>query len=163
MKITRLGKEFATLTAVPEVGDQFPEFTVKNSNGQTVQLSDLLTKTLLISVVPDINTSVCSLQTKKFNEEVDQYGNINFVTISTNTPSQQSQWCAAQNVKKMQLLSDQEQNFGKATHLLMGDSGLLARSVWVINSQGQIIYREISGEMTNEPNYNQVLDQLNQN
>ena len=163
MKITRLGKEFATLTAVPEVGDQLPEFTVKNSNGQTVQLSDLLTKTLLISVVPDINTSVCSLQTKKFNEEVDQYGDINFVTISTNTPSQQSQWCAAQNVKKMQLLSDQEQNFGKATHLLMGDSGLLARSVWVINSQGQIIYREIVGEMTNEPNYNQVLDQLNQN
>lgn len=163
MKITRLGKEFATLTTVPEVGDQFPEFTVKNSNGQTVQLSDLLTKTLLISVVPDINTSVCSLQTKKFNEEVDQYGDINFVTISTNTPSQQSQWCAAQNVKKMQLLSDQEKNFGKATHLLMGDSGLLARSVWVINSQGQIIYREIVGEMTNEPNYNQVLDQLNQN
>lgn len=85
MKITRLGKDFATLTAVPEVGDQFPEFTVKNSNSQTVQLSDLLTKTLLISVVPDINTSVCSLQTKKFNEEVDQYGDINFVTISTNT------------------------------------------------------------------------------
>lgn len=163
MKITRQGKYFATLTSIPAVGEQFPEFAVKNGTGQKVKLSDLLTKTLLISVVPDINTSVCSLQTKKFNEEVDQYENINFVTISTNTPNQQAQWCAAQNVKKMQLLSDQEHNFGEATHLLMDDSGLLARCVWIINTQEKTIYREIVSEMTNEPNYNQVLDQFNQN
>lgn len=163
MKITRHDKPFATLTDIPEIGEQFPNFTVTNRAGEKVQLTDLLNQPLLISVVPNINTSVCSLQTKHFNEEVDQYAGINFVTISTNTPEQQAQWCAAQNVKKMQLLSDVKQNFGQQTHLLMDDSGLLARSVWVINTDGQITYREVVSEMTNEPKYDQVLDQINQN
>ncbi|MBA1434455.1 thiol peroxidase [Bombilactobacillus bombi] len=163
MKITRQGKEFATLKMIPEIGAQFPNFTVTNLTGAKVTLADLLNQPLLISVVPDINTRVCSLQTKHFNEEVDQYSEINFVTISTNTPEQQANWCAAQNVQRMQLLSDINHNFGKATGLLMGDTGLLARSVWVINPDGQITYREIVEEMTDEPNYAQVLDQINQN
>ncbi|UQS81863.1 thiol peroxidase [Bombilactobacillus folatiphilus] len=163
MKITRNGDEFCTITNFPEVGQKMPNFTVRNSQNKAVQLTELLNQPLLISVVPDINTSVCSLQTKQFNQKMDAYQGINFVTISTNTVEDQAQWCAAEGVKHMQLLSDAQQDFGQKTNLLMADSKLLARSVWVIDPDRTVIYHEIVPEMTHEPNYDQALDQLNQN
>lgn len=163
MKITRHGEDFCTLTDIPQVGSQMPNFTVLDQDQNSVTLTSLLNKPLLISVVPDINTSVCSLQTKHFNQTMDQYPNINFVTISTNTAEQQASWCAAQGVAKMQLLSDVKQDFGRQTHLLMADSGLLARSVWIVEPDQTISYQEVVPEMTNEPNYDQVLAQLDQN
>lgn len=164
MKITRAGKTFCELTGLPDSGKQFPDFEVLDANNQTVHLHDLIkNSSVLISVVPDINTSVCSMQTKKFNEEVDQYDAINFVTISTNSVEQQKHWCAAENVKKMEMLSDKNLDFGKQTGLLMGDSGLLARSVWVVDQHQKTVYSQVVAEMTNEPNYDAVLDSINQN
>ncbi|MBH9991713.1 peroxiredoxin [Lactobacillus sp. W8092] len=162
MKIQRHGQDFCELNDYPLVGQKFPEFQVLDSQQNPVTLASLLTKPLLISVVPNIETSVCALQTKHFNEVVDQFSQCNFVTISTNTPEQQQNWCAAANVTRMQLLSDEQFNFGHQTNLLMGDSKLLARSVWLLQTDGQIIYSEIPAEMTDEPGYEPVLAQIKQ-
>ncbi|UQS83206.1 peroxiredoxin [Bombilactobacillus thymidiniphilus] len=163
MDITRKGEKFCTITNYPKVGQKMADFTVINDQNQEVELAKLLDRPLLISVVPDINTSVCSLQTQHFNKEMDNYNGINFVTISTNSVAQQQNWCAAEGVQKMRLLSDEKLDFGKQTNLLMADSGLLARSVWILDPSGTIIYSEIMSEMTDEPNYSKALDQLNQN
>lgn len=163
MDVTFKGEPVKTVGQPPVVGEQFPDFTVTDKDGKEVKLTDLLDKPLLISVVPDINTSVCSIQTKKFNSEVDGHSEINFVTISKNTVEEQSHWCAAEGVKNMKMLSDAGNfDFGHKTNLLIESLGLLARSVWVVNTDKQISYSEILQEETNEPNYNKVLDHINE-
>lgn len=147
----------------PEIGAEFPDFLVTDKDGQTVTLSDLISdKPLLISVVPDINTRVCSIQTRRFNEEIDSHEDINFVTISTNTSKEQSEWCAAENVKNMKMLSDESHKFGDATGLYVPELKLDLRSVWVVNSDRIITYREILENQSNEPNYEMVLDHINE-
>lgn len=160
MEVTFKGKECKLIGNPPKVGDKMPEFTVINKNGQKITNQDLLGKTTLISVVPDINTSVCSIQTKKFNQTMDQYPDVNFLTVSTNTTEDQQKWCAAEGVKNMQLVSDEDHSFGKATGLLIPEMGILARSVWVLDKDGTIIYRQIVDEITDEPNYDAALKEL---
>ncbi|GKQ43180.1 2-Cys peroxiredoxin [Companilactobacillus sp. RD055328] len=147
----------------PEIGELFPDFSVLNKDGQTVTLKELISdKPLLLSVVPNIDTRVCSLQTRHFNQEVDGHTEVNFITISTNTSDQQANWCAAENVKNMEMLSDINHDFGNKTGLYVPALGIDLRSVWVVNTKGIITYREILENQSNEPNYNMVLDHLNE-
>ncbi|MQS76303.1 thiol peroxidase [Companilactobacillus halodurans] len=157
------GNTVSTIGKPLSVGEKFPDFTVLDKDNNEVKLSDLLDKTLLISVVPNINTSVCSIQTKHFNEEVDAHSSINFVTISTNTVEEQSNWCAAENVKNMRMLSDVDHDFGKKSNLWIKDLNILARSVWVVDKNDEISYSEIMPVQTDEPSYDRVLGQLNEN
>lgn len=144
------------------VGEKFPDFMVLDKNNNEVNLRQLLDKPLLISVVPDINTSVCSIQTKHFNEEVDGHSEINFITVSTNTPKEQADWCAAEGVKNMQMLSDMDHDFGKKSNIWIKDRNILARSVWVVDKNGEIIYSEIVPVQSNEPSYDKVLGQIDE-
>lgn len=160
MRITINGEPRQLLGTPPTVGDRLPKFTFTNKDGKTQDSSQLLGKPTVLSVVPDINTPVCSLQTKRFNEEVDQFPDINFLTISTNSVADQQKWCAAEGVKNMQLVSDASKSFGKASGLLLPEDGILARSVWLINKDGIITYRQIVKELVDEPNYDQVLAEL---
>ena len=160
MKVTFKGKDCQSIAEPVKVGEKMPDFTVINKEKENITTADLLGEPTLISVVPDINTSVCSIQTKKFNQDVDQFNNVNFLTVSTNTVEDQQKWCAAEGVKKMQLVADSNREFGKATGLLIPDLDILARSVFVLNPDGKIVYREIVGEITNEPNYEQALAEL---
>lgn len=160
MKVTFKGKDCQLIADPVKVGEKMPDFTVINKDKKDITTANLLGKPTLISVVPNINTPVCSVQTKKFNQDVDQFGNVNFLTVSTNTVEDQQKWCAAEGVKKMQLVSDNKREFGKATGLLIPDLDILARSVFVLDQDGKIVYREIVGEITNEPNYEQALSEL---
>lgn len=133
-----------------------PDFTLTDLKGNKVTLSEL-TKPVLISVFPDINTSVCSLQTKRFNVEASQHEEIDFLSISTNTAEEQKNWCAAEGVD-MTILSD-DGSFGKAYGILINEGGLagkLARSTFVVKN-GEIVYSEIIEETTDEPNYEAAL------
>ena len=160
MKITRHDEPLSTNGTPVDVNGVFPEFTVQNAKGENVSSSDLLKKVTFISVVPDINTSVCSISTKKFNQDVDKYSNIAFYTVSTNTIEEQVNWCATEGVKNMQLLSDKAFDFGKNTGLYVADNDTDARSVWVLDNDGKVLYRELVIEQTNEPDYESILQFL---
>lgn len=160
MEITINGEPRQLVGNPPAVGDDLPHFKVFDKDGHKIKTRDLLGKVTLLSVVPDINTPVCSLQTKHFNETMDQFPDVNFLTISTNTAEDQQKWCAATGVKNMQLVSDKEESFGYETKLLIPDEGMLARSVWIIDPQGKIVYREIVEELVNEPDYDKAVAEL---
>ena len=101
MKITFKGKEVKLVGTPPAVREEMPNFTVLDKNNQEFTKSDLLGKFSLISVVPNINTPVCSIQTKTFNKAMDKFPEINFLTISTNTIEDQQTWCAAEDVNEI--------------------------------------------------------------
>ena len=160
MNVTMHGDPLTTVGEAPEVGAQLPDFKLHNNAGQTLTTADFKGQTTLISVIPNINTSVCSVQTKHFNADADKVPNIRFVTISTNTTAEQADWCAAEGVKKMQLLSDTDHSFGEAMGLFIPEKGIDARSIWVVDQKGTVVYRELIKELSHEPNYDAVLEFL---
>ncbi|MDR1606585.1 MAG: peroxiredoxin [Streptococcaceae bacterium] len=152
MIITRNGETFDEIN--PITSGLAPDFTLRDQNQKAVRLSETPSPTI-ISVFPDINTDVCSLQTKRFNVEAAAHQGISFLSISNNTAEEQANWCASENVE-MTVLSDTDNAFGSRYGLLMPQVKRLARSVYVVKN-GEIIYSQILSEITDEPDYAQVL------
>lgn len=160
VKVTFKGETVELEGNPPQVGDQLPKFKVFNQANEKVKMAQLIGKPLVISVVPDLDTPVCSLQTKKFNQQADHYPDATFVTISNNTIQQQKNWCAAEGVTNLQVLSDEELSFGYATDLYLPNLGFLARTILIVAADGTITYEEIVPEITNEPDYLAALSAL---
>lgn len=157
MQVTMKSEPLSTNGEPIKIGEQLPDFKVKKSDGSVVSTTDLVNKVTLISVVPNINTSVCSISTKRFNSEVDNFDGINFYTISTNTPEEQKNWCAAEGVSKMELLSDESFDFGKKMGLFIDATKFDSRSIWIVDANKKVLYQELIHELTNEPNYAKAL------
>ncbi len=142
------------------VGDKAPDFKVIDEKFRPVYLSNFTGKTVLISVVPSLDTGVCSLQTKRFNESVAELpDDVVMLTISTDLPFAQKRFCQIENVDKLQVLSDSVwRNFGASYGMLITDMGLLARSIWVIKPDGTVGYKEIVEQLSNHPDYDKALN-----
>lgn len=162
MEILRGGQKVELVGNPPEVGVQLPKFKVFTAKGAKVKTRDLLGKPLLLSVVPDLNTRVCSIQTKAFNQQADNYPEVRFVTISNNLPQDQANWCAAEGVNNLEVLSDHELSFGYEMKLYIPNAGYLARSIFIADASGKIVYREIVPELHSEPNYEAALEVIKQ-
>lgn len=157
MIITRKGNEVEIVGVQPKVGEKAPDFTLKNLNDKEITLSALKGKPVLISVVPDIDTRICSIQTKRFNQEAGTTEDTVFLTISNNTKEEQSSWCAAEGVD-MEMLRDTENSFGEAYGLFIPEMGRLARAIFVVDKEGSLAYEKISQEISEEPNYAEALE-----
>ncbi|MBL1228876.1 thiol peroxidase [Enterococcus sp. BWB1-3] len=158
MIVTRKGNEVELVGVQPKVGEKAPDFTLKNLEDKAITLSALEGKTVLISVVPDIDTRICSIQTKRFNQEAGTSEGVVFLTISNNTKEEQSNWCAAEGVD-MEMLRDTENSFGEAYGLFIPEMGRLARAIFVVDKEGTLAYEKISREISEEPNYAEALEQ----
>ncbi len=109
----------------------------------------------ILSSVPSLDTSVCSTETRRFNEEAAKLGeDIKVLTISMDLPFAQKRWCGAEGIKNVQTISDyRDHAFAKAYGVYIKENGLLARAVFVITRDGKIKYIQIVPELTNEPDY----------
>lgn len=155
--MTLLGNEVAS-------GQAAPEFTVHYFEGglKTITKADLAGKPTLLSVVPSLDTGVCAIQTKKFNEELNALGDkINAVTVSRDLPFAMNRFCGAEGIKAMKVGSDYQSGaFGNAFGVMIDELKLLARAVFVLDKDGKVTYSEIVPEVTQEPNYAAALDAL---
>ncbi|MCE7793344.1 thiol peroxidase [Salipaludibacillus sp. CUR1] len=140
-------------------GSKAPDFTVLANDLSEVNLSDYKGKVRLISVVPSIDTGVCDQQTRKFNEEAANLGNIEILTISADLPFAQKRWCAAAGIDNVQVLSDhRDLDFGKKFGVAIEELRLLSRSIFVIDSSDTVVYAEYVSEVTNHPNYEAAIE-----
>lgn len=143
-----------------KAGDKAPDFTVLTTNMKTVTLNDSKGKVRLISVVPSIDTGVCSQQTRTFSEQATSLGeNVEVLTISVDLPFAQARWGATECIKNVQTLSDhRDLSFGEAYGVVMKELRLLARSIFVIDKDDTIAYVEYVSEVTNHPDYDKALE-----
>lgn len=150
--VTLLGKEIA-------VGDKAPDFTVLSNDLQPVTLNDSKGKIRLISVVPSLDTGVCSLQTKKFNEEASSLGDdVEVLTISVDLPFAQARWVKAEDAMKVKTLSDhRDLSFGEAFGVAINELRLLTRSIFVIDKDDTVTYVEYVNEVTDHPDYDKAI------
>jgi thiol peroxidase len=121
-----------------------------------------LGKPTLISVVPSLDTGVCSTQTKKFNQRLAELGNeINAVTVSLDLPFAQNRFCSENQITNLKTASDyQERAFGRDWGMLIEELKLLARGVFILDPSGKVLYAETVDEVTKEPNYDEALKAL---
>ncbi|GAA6112418.1 MAG: peroxiredoxin [Apilactobacillus sp.] len=158
MELKFLEKPVQTIKEPMEKGEALPEFTVLDAKGNSFTNVDFKGKPALILTVPDVNSRACSLEAKKFNRKSDKYENVDFYTISKNTVEEQSEWCAAKGVESMHLLSDADNDFGMASGTYVKDIDALARMIFAIDENGEIVYRQVVEEIGSQPDFNEALD-----
>lgn len=158
------GQQIVLLGDELKVGQQAPDFRVVDNSFKPVRLSDFQGKTLMLSIVPSIDTGICSLQTKRFNEEVAKLpDSVQLLTISTDLPFAQKRFCEQEQVNNMAVLSDAVwRDFGSNYGLLIKDMGLLTRAIIIINQQGKVAYLQLVPELAQEPDYDAALQVLRQ-
>lgn len=149
--VTLLGKEIS-------VGDEAPDFTVLSNDLKEVSLDDYKGKVKLIAAVPSVDTGVCSDETKRFNEEADKLDNAHVLTVSMDLPFAQGRWCAANGVKNLDTLSDhRDADFAEKYGVLIKELRLLARAVFVVDSNNIVKHVEYVSEVTNLPDFDKAL------
>ncbi|ACA43868.1 thiol peroxidase [Clostridium botulinum] len=141
-----------------KIGDMAPDFTAIDNNMKPVSLED--TKGVrILSVVPSLDTEVCDLETRTFNSKAAEIPNVTIYTISMDLPFAQARWCGAHGVDKVITLSDfKDRLVGKNYGTYIKELGLLTRAVFVIDSNNKITFAEYVPEVTNQPNFDKVLE-----
>jgi thiol peroxidase len=161
--LVKAGEKYLTLLGKQiNVGDTAPNFKVVDNSFSLVEFNQFKQKVILISVVPSLDTGVCSLQTKRFNEEVANFSeNVVMLTISNDLPFAQKRFCNTEKINNIKVLSDSVwRDFGSKYGLLIKDMGLLTRAIIIIDSQGKIAYKELVANISQQPDYTKVLAKL---
>ena len=150
--LTLLGPEI-------KVGDQAPDFEVLDNDLKGVTLKDYLGKVIILASVPSLDTPVCDMETRRFNNEASLLGDsISILTISMDLPFAQKRWCGAHGIEKVVTLSDHRlASFGQAYGVLIEELRLLARAIFVVDTKGIIRYVQLVKEVASEPDYNAAL------
>lgn len=160
--VTFKGNPLTLIGPELKAGDKAPEFKALAKDLSEVSLASSKGKTRLISVVPSVDTPVCELQTKRFNEEASRLpAHVAVYTVSMDLPFAQTRFCGAQNADKITCISDhREASFGKAYGVLIKELRLLARAVFVVGADDRIQYAEYVKEVTQHPDYDKALNVL---
>jgi thioredoxin-dependent peroxiredoxin len=143
-----------------KVGDRAPDVELVGNDLQAVKLSSLGRKVSLYASVPSLDTPVCDMETRRFNEAAANLSDdVALVTISMDLPFAQKRWCGAAGIDRVVTLSDYRNAFfGEAYGVLIKELRLLARAVFVVDSARTIRYLEIVKEVTKEPDYEAALN-----
>lgn len=153
-----------TLTGSGEVkvGDTAPDFKVSKTLVEDITLSSFKGKKVVLNVVPSLDTPVCSTQTARFNKEAAGLGDdVVILTISMDLPVAQGRWCQANAATAIVTASDyKHREFGDKFGIRIKELGVLARSVFVVDRNGKVVYAELVPEVAQEPNYEPALAAL---
>ena len=165
-QITFHGSPLHLVGEQPQVGQKAPAFTthkfVPGEGLKEVTLASFPHKARLISVVPSLDTGVCSKQTKTFNEQLGAFGDtVAAYTVSLDLPFAQNRFCGAEGIDNLETISDyQDRSFGTSWGLLIDELKILARAVYVVDKDDTIVYAQVMDEMTSEPDYAAALAAL---
>lgn len=155
------GSPVNTVGELPGVGSQAPEFAVTGSDLSDVALESG-TRTVL-NIFPSLDTGVCAMSVRKFNELAAGLDNTRVLCISRDLPFAQGRFCGAEGIENVTVGSDFRTDFGEKYGVTMTDgplAGLLARSVVVLDEQGKVVYTELVPEITQEPDYDSAIASL---
>lgn len=158
-EITLRGSAMTLLGEPVLVGQPAPNFVAVGQDMKEKRLSDFIGKTVVLSVVPSVDTKVCAIQTSAFNEKAAALGDdVVILTISMDLPMAQKRFCAAEGLEQVVTLSDYRYwDFANKYGQRIKENGLLARAIYVIEPTGMVFYREIVPELTTEPDYDAAL------
>ena len=137
-----------------QVGDKALDFSLTTTDLSKKTLADFDGKKKVLSVVPSIDTGICSTQTRRFNQELTNLDNTVVLTVSMDLPFAQGRWCGAEGLGNAIMLSDYfDHSFGRDYALLINEWHLLARAVFVLDADNVIRYVEYVDNINTEPDF----------
>jgi thiol peroxidase len=142
------------------ISQKTPDFEVIDNDLKPVKLSSFKGKVCIISSVPSLDTPVCDIETRKFNEKAAGLGkDVVILTISMDLPFAQKRWCGAAGVKNVLTFSDhRDAAFGQAFGVLIKELRLLARAIFIVDKKGIVRYKQLVSELSSEPDYEDVFN-----
>lgn len=154
--ITVGGTPTHTVGKLQAVGAQIKDFNLTGVDLNDKTLADFKGKYVIMNIFPSVATGVCSKAVRKFNEEAAALKNTTVLCISKDLPFAQKQFCGAEGINNVVMLSAFRSDFGNSYGVQIADGamrGLLSRAVIVIDPQGKIVYEQQVPEIGQEPAY----------
>ncbi|MCL4428953.1 MAG: thiol peroxidase [Deltaproteobacteria bacterium] len=145
------------------LGDTVPEAIVTTKDLKEKKVGGKKEKIQLIITLPSLDTSVCEMETKKFNEMLAKYTDVDVTVISMDLPFAQDRFCESYGIKNITTASDFRYKDMEKYGVIIGEGalkGLTARAVFIADKEGKIAYKQLVPEITNEPDYEDVLRAL---
>ena len=154
-QVTFRGDPLTLVGKLVEVGQAAPDFAVVDTELNPRSLADFKGRVKLISVVPSLDTAVCSLQTETFEQRSKEAAESAVIlTVSLDLPFAQKRWSDEHQTGNITFLSDyQTRCFGEGYGLLIDELKLLARTVLVVDADDRVRYVQLVGEVTDQPDY----------
>lgn len=163
-EITLAGNAIHTVGELPEIGSAAPEFTLTSKGLSEEKLEDFKGSKILLNIFPSIDTDVCAMSVRRFNEDAAKRPGVRVLCVSADLPFALSRFCGAEGLDDVVVLSDfRNKSFGDDYGLRIVDgplSGLLSRAVVVIDEEANIVYTEQVPEIGSEPDYAAALSHL---
>ena len=164
-RITLGGNETNTIGNLPEVGNEAPDFQLVSKDMQEKTLASYHGQQVILNIYPSIDTGVCAMSTKKFNQEASKLDNTRIVCVSRDLPFALKRYCDAEGIENLDNLTNfrDSGDFGKNYGVEIADGafkGLNARAIVVIDEAGKVKYTELVPEVGQEPDYDKALASL---
>jgi len=158
------GNPAETSGELPKIGTIAPSFKLTTIKLEDTTLEDFGDSTKILNIFPSVNTGVCSASVRKFNEKASSLDGVKVLCISKDLPFSQDQFCAAEGLDNVIMLSDfKTGKFGKdygVELLTSAFQGLLARVVLILNGNNEVVYSELVPEIAQEPNYEAAINAI---
>ncbi len=159
--ITLQGKPIHTIGDLPKIGSQAPDFTLTKVDLSEVSLKDYAGKKIILSIFPSVDTGPCATAMRHFNETASKLKNAIILCVSADLPFAQKRFCGAEGLNNVIPVSAfRHTEFGKKYGVVITDgplTGLLSRSVVVLDEKGKVVYTQQVAELSGEPDYQAAL------
>jgi thiol peroxidase len=158
-QITLRGNPISTVGELPAVGSAAPAFSLTGTDMGAVDSEQFRGKSLLLNIFPSVDTPVCAMSVRTFNERAAASG-VTVLCVSNDLPFAQKRFCGAEGIENVTTASAFRDDFGKDYGITIADgpmAGLLGRAVVVIGADGNVAYAELVPEIATEPNYDAAL------
>ena len=160
-KVTLKGSEVNTVGELPGIGTSAPDFSLVDGELADRTLADYKGKKKLLNIVPSLDTDVCAISTKKFNDAVKDREDLEVLVISADLPFAMGRFCGNEKLKSVTSLSMmRSKDFGNDYGVLISDgplAGVVTRAVVVLDEDDKVVYTELVPEITQEPDYDKAL------
>ncbi len=158
------GSACHTAGTLPSAGDKAPGFTLVDPSLKELHLADYAGKKVVLNIFPSLDTAVCAMSVRKFNEKAADKKNVAVLCVSMDLPFAAGRFCTVENITNVVPASSfRSPEFLKDYGVGIVDGplkGLLTRAVIIIDENGKVIYRDLVEEITNEPDYEEALKML---
>ena len=160
-KVTFLGNLVHLEGEIPSVGSVAPDFSAVKGDLSEIKLSDFRGKKVVLNNFPSLDTPVCAISVRKFNQAASSLNNTVVLAVSMDLPFAQGRFCTTEGIENLIPVSlFRSIDFKVSYGLILADGplkGLTARAVIVLDEDGKILYEELVPEITNEPDYEKAL------
>lgn len=159
-KVTLQGNEFETTGSLPTVGSNAPDFQLVKTDLSVTSLADFSGSRVILNIFPSVDTGTCATSVRKFNEKATSLDNTKVLCVSADLPFAHARFCGVEGIDNVSTGSSFRSSFGDdyGVNFVSGPlTGLLSRSVVVIDENGKVVYTQQVAETADEPDYDAAL------